>query len=69
MFDWQMELDNDVASEIREYFKNKVYKAYIPRDICLGEAPSFGKCIFDYAPSSRGAYAYMKLCKEVLSGY
>jgi len=68
MFDFEMELDRDVASEIRGFFKNKTYKTYIPRDITLGEAPSFGLCIFDYAPDSRAAYAYLRLCKEVNSG-
>jgi chromosome partitioning protein len=68
MFDFEMDLDKDVAAEIREYFREKVYKTYIPRDVSLGEAPSFGKPIFDYAPSSRGAYGYMNLCKEVMSG-
>jgi len=68
MFDLEKDLDRDVATEIHEYFKEKVYKSYIPRDVSLGEAPSFGKCIFDYAPSSRGAYGYMNLCKEVMGG-
>jgi chromosome partitioning protein len=38
----------------------------VPRDVSLSEAPSHGQSVFQYAPRSRGAYAYTQLCMEVL---
>ena len=43
-----------------------VYETVIPRGIRLGEAPSFGKAIIDYAPNSSGAVAYTELAGEFL---
>lgn len=67
MFDERTNLSKQVEEEIREYFKAKVYKATIPRNIRLSEAPSFGKPIQLYAIKSAGSEAYMSLAKEILS--
>jgi len=38
----------------------------VPRDVAVSEAPSHGRSVIDYAPRSRGARAYVELCREVL---
>ena len=67
MLDQRTNLGLEVSQEVRKYFKEKVYKTVIPRNIKLSEAPSAGICIFDYDSSSVGAQAYKELAKEVLS--
>ena len=67
MLDQRTNLGFEVSQEVRKYFKEKVYKTVIPRNIKLSEAPSAGICIFDYDGSSVGAQAYKELAKEVLS--
>ncbi len=66
MYDRRLVLSKDVVNEALEYFKNKVYKVFIPRNVRLAEAPSFGKPILLYDISSSGARAYMDLAKEIL---
>ena len=65
MLDQRTNLGLEVSQEVRKYFKEKVYKTVIPRNIKLSEAPSAGICIFDYDGSSVGAQAYKELAKEV----
>ncbi|MBK8398441.1 MAG: ParA family protein [Leptospiraceae bacterium] len=67
MYDKRTNLANQVASDVREYFKEKVYKTMIPRNIKLGEAPSFGKPINFYDPEGIGAQSYKSLADEVIS--
>jgi chromosome partitioning protein len=67
MVDERTNLTQQVASEIRGHFKEKVYRTTIPRSIRLGEAPSFGKPIVLYDIRSKGAEAYLDLAKEVMS--
>ena len=52
--------------EVKKYFKDKVYKSVIPRNVKLSEAPSFGLPIALYDKNSKGATAYMDLAKEVI---
>ncbi|MBU0468655.1 MAG: AAA family ATPase [Candidatus Omnitrophica bacterium] len=66
MADYRTNLTAEVIGEIKEYFKEKVYKAVIPRNIRLSEAPSHGKPINYYEKSSVGAIKYMELAKELL---
>lgn len=66
MFDSRLNLSNQVVSEVKEYFKEKVFKNVIHRNIKLGEAPSYGKPIIIYDPASVGAQDYMGLAKEVI---
>ncbi len=66
MFDGRTNLSMQVAEEVKKYFGNKVFKTVIPRTVKLSEAPSFGEPIMTYAPKSKGAEAYQKLCREVL---
>lgn len=66
MFDDRTNLTRQVATDLREFFKDEVFRTVIPRSIRLAEAPSFGKPILAYDPRSRGAESYIKLAKEIL---
>ncbi len=66
MYDPYLELTREVDEEVREFFGDIVFDSVVPRDVALCEAPSHGKTVFEYAPRSRGAYAYTQLCMEVL---
>ena len=66
MYDARTNLSSQVVTEVKKFFKNKVYDTIIPRSIRLGEAPSFGKPITAYDPKSIGAIAYLKLADELL---
>jgi chromosome partitioning protein len=59
-------LSLEVVEEVKSYFKERVYDTIIPRLVRLAEAPSHGKPIIAYDPSSRGSEAYLNLAKEVL---
>ena len=67
MFDARNNLSREVAEEIRKHFRNKVYNTIIPRNVTLGEAPSFGKPALLYDIHSRGAQSYLSLAKEILN--
>ena len=66
MFDGRTNLSLQVADEVKKYFGNKVFRTVIPRSVKLSEAPSFGEPILTYAPKSKGAETYKKLCREVI---
>jgi chromosome partitioning protein len=66
MYDKRLNLSNQVAKEVRRYFKEKVFKTIIVRNVKLSEAPSFGKSIFHYDIKSVGAQNYLQLAMEVL---
>ncbi|MFI3284038.1 MAG: ParA family protein [Erysipelotrichaceae bacterium] len=66
MFDSRTKLSIEVQQEVRKYFKERVYKTHIPRNIKLSEAPSQGQSIFEYEIHSEGAKSYAALSKEVL---
>ncbi|KEI01990.1 ParA family protein [Clostridium botulinum] len=66
MYDNRTKLCNEVASEVNKYFKDKVYKTAIPRNIRLAEAPSFGLPIILYDDKCKGAEAYKNLLEEFL---
>jgi chromosome partitioning protein len=67
MYDDRTNLTRQVVADLREFFKEDVCKAIIPRNIKLAEAPSFGKPILLYDPKSKGADSYIQLAKEILS--
>jgi chromosome partitioning protein len=67
MVDERTNLTQQVMAEIREHFKDKVFRTSIPRSVRLGEAPSFGKPILLYDIRSKGAEAYLDLAKELMS--
>jgi len=66
MYDRRTILAEQVAKEVRRYFKDIVFNTIIDRNVKLGEAPSYGKPILTYDISSRGAQNYLHLAQEVL---
>ena len=66
MADFRTNLTGEVINEINNYFKEKVYKSIIPRNIKLSECPSFGKPINYYDNNSIGAKKYYELAIEFL---
>ena len=66
MFDSRTNLSYQVAAEVKKYFKDKVYRTAIPRNVRLSEAPSHGKPVLAYESASRGARAYRDLAEELL---
>lgn len=66
MYDDRTNLGQQVARDIRSFFKEKVFQTVIPRNVRLGEAPSHGLPVILYDVKSRGAEAYLALAREVL---
>ncbi len=67
MYDNRLNLCNQVAQEVRNFFKEKVFDTVITRNVRLSEAPSFGLPIILYDATSAGAESYMKLAEEILT--
>lgn len=65
MFDARTRLAQDVEREIRQHFPSQVFQTVIPRNIRVGEAPSFGKPVIHHDPHCAGSDAYFELAKEV----
>jgi chromosome partitioning protein len=66
MYDGRTKLANQVVSEVREHFGDRVFETMIPRSTRLAEAPSFGKPIIHYDKFSSGAAAYELLAQELI---
>jgi len=67
MYDNRLNLSTQVAEEVKNYFKEKVYNTVINRNVRLGEAPSFGKPIIMYDAVCVGSQNYMSLAEEILA--
>jgi chromosome partitioning protein len=67
MYDERTNLGQQVAKDIRDFFKERVFTTVIPRNIRLGEAPSHGMPAVTYDAKSRGAEAYVALGREFLA--
>jgi chromosome partitioning protein len=67
MYDSRTSLSKQVARKVQEFFKDDMFQTIIPRSVRLAEAPSFGKPICLYDPTSAGAIAYKELAEEVLN--
>ena len=67
MFDKRNSLSEQVQSEVQNYFGDKLFKAVIPRNVRLAEAPSYGRTIFEHDKWSKGARAYKALAREVIA--
>ena len=65
MHDGRTRLARDVEHEVREHFPELVFDTVVPRNVRLGEAPSFGLPVLQHAPHSAGSAAYLKLAREV----
>jgi len=66
MYDSRTRLSREVLEELYKYFPNKIFRSVIPRSVRLAEAPSFGKTIVHYDPSSKAAKAYERLAREFI---
>ncbi len=66
MYDARTRLSTQVVEEVRSHFPTRTFETVIPRSVRLSEAPSFGKPVLEYEPTSRGAGAYADLAQEVL---
>jgi chromosome partitioning protein len=67
MYDERTNLGAQVAANVREFFKEKVFATVVPRNVRLAEAPSHGLPVTVYDPKSRGAEAYVALAREFLT--
>jgi chromosome partitioning protein len=67
MHDARTKLAQDVEREVREHFPSLVFETVIPRNVRLGEAPSFGRPVIHHDPHCAGSAAYFELAKEVAS--
>ena len=66
MYDNRNRLSGAVMNELYQYFPNRIFRTIVPRSVKLAEAPSYGRSILHYDPSSRGGKAYEKLAREVI---
>ena len=69
MHDTRTNLSHQVAENAEKYFKHLLFKTIVPRNVRLGEAPSFGKPILLYDADSLGALSYFSLAKEIINKY
>lgn len=67
MYDDRTNLAQQVTENLREFFKEKLLKTVIPRNVRLAEAPSYGKPVLLYDPKSRGALSYQELASEIMN--
>lgn len=67
MFDERTNLSSQVRDDLIKHFASKVLNTFIPRNIRLAEAPSFGRPAILYDIRSKGAESYIRLAKEILS--
>lgn len=68
MYDARTKLADQVVTEVRTHFGDRVCTTVVPRTVRLSEAPSYGQPIIAFDPTSRGAIAYRELAKEVSGG-
>ncbi len=66
MYNSRINLSKEIIEKVEGYFADKIFKTFIRSNVSLAEAPSFGKSIFDYKPTSNGARDYEKLCDEII---
>jgi len=69
LYDGRNRLNQQVSADVRRHFGDKVFETDIPRNVRLGEAPSFGKPIILYDIDAKGARAYLGLARELLEKY
>jgi chromosome partitioning protein len=67
MYDQRTKLAQDVVRQVTSYFKDRVFRTIVPRNVRLSEAPSHGVPISQYDASCVGARSYKSLAEEVLN--
>lgn len=66
MYDGRLNLSLAVASEIRKYFPEEIFRTTVPRNVRLSEAPSHGKPVLYYDKHSKGAQSYLEIARELM---
>jgi len=66
MFDGRTKLSQEVVRQVTEYFRDRVFKTIIPRNVRLSEAPSHGLPVMLYDPTCIGARSYMAVAEELI---
>lgn len=67
MYDSRNKLSEEVWQELYRFFPNTIFRSVIPRTVRLAEAPSYGQSILAYDPEGKGAKAYERLARELLT--
>ena len=67
MFDSRLRLSNQVNDDVKKHFGDMVFSTIIPRNVSLGEAPSYGESIIVYNSTSKGSKSYIKFAQEVIN--
>lgn len=67
MFDRRLILSRDIEEEVKEFLGTVLYKTYIPRNVKLSEAPSYGMPVIMYDAKSKGALSYLNLARELMN--
>ncbi len=67
MFDSRLRLSKQVKEDVKKHFGNMVFQSIIPRNVSLGEAPSYGESIIEYNATSKGSKSYIKLAQEIIN--
>ena len=67
MFDSRLRLSNQVKDDVKKHFGDMVFSTIIPRNVSLGEAPSYGESIIIYNSTSKGSKSYIKFAQEVIN--
>jgi len=68
MFDERTNLSQQVKEDLKAFFGDQLFSTVVPRNIRLGEAPSYGRPILLYDIKSKGAESYIRLAKEIIHG-
>jgi chromosome partitioning protein len=66
MYDPRITLQQQVSAQLVDHFGDKVFRAVIPRNVRLAEAPSYGQAGVVFDPSSKGALAYIEFAREMV---
>ena len=69
MLDTRSNIGYEVINEVKTYFKEKVFKTIIPRNVKCSVAPSYGLPVTEYSPRSKGSLSYQNLAKEMVKNY
>ena len=67
MFDSRLRLSNQVKDDVKKHFGDVVFNTIIPRNVSLGEAPSYGQSILVYNATSKGSKSYLKFAQEIIN--
>jgi len=67
MFDSRLRLSKQVRDDVKKHFGNMVFQSIIPRNVTLGEAPSYGESIIEYNATSKGSKSYIKFAQEIIN--